>query len=133
MRKSIVLNKRIEDIEKIERFVETAGKEMELEPELLYKMNLILEEAFTNIVFYGFEGRNDADIKINLSSDNGRILLEIIDNGKAFNPLEVQSDAHSVLEDDTKIGGLGVLIIKKLSKELKYKRIDEKNHLIITL
>jgi serine/threonine-protein kinase RsbW len=133
MRKTIVIANNIEELKKIERFVELTGDEIELNGKTKYNLNLILEEVLTNIIFYGFDEGIRAEIVIEFEFTDNEVFVEIIDKGRPFNPLERNVDAHDDLSEDTRIGGLGILIIKKLSKEIEYKYIDGENHLLITI
>ena len=58
------------------------------------------------------------------------LTMEIIDNGRAFDPLTEtpEPDLDSVL-GDRPIGGLGVYLVKTFMDELLYRREDGRNHL----
>jgi anti-sigma regulatory factor (Ser/Thr protein kinase) len=58
-------------------------------------------------------------------------LIKIVDDAKAFNPLErTDPDVTQELES-RQIGGLGIFLVKKIMTEAEYFRKDNKNILIL--
>jgi len=52
-------------------------------------VGLAVEELATNCVSYDYDDSNDHTADILLSVDDGALRVEVIDDGRAFNPLEV--------------------------------------------
>ena len=99
-------------------------------PDLVFKLNLVIEELGVNIVNYsGAAG----DIEISLASDSERVIVEISDDGRPFNPLLDQDtpDVSAPL-GDRPIGGLGIHLVRSMVDEMRYSREDGKNKLAIT-
>ena len=92
-------------------------------------ISIIVEEAFVNISHYS--GSSFADVTIYKNDDFGYLLLE--DNGKPFNPLEKEENPYSQEDSATRIGGLGILLIKEMSQGVYYEYKDNKNRLLIKL
>jgi len=63
--------------------------------------------------------------------DRHEFVMTIIDTGVAFNPLDINNNPISDDESTQRIGGLGILIVKKIMTEVVYDRINDKN--ILTL
>ena len=100
-------------------------------PDMSFQVELALEEICVNIVNYGFEGDGDDHaIEIVVDSEPDSLTMEIIDNGRAFDPLTEtpEPDLDSALSDRP-IGGLGVHLVKSFMDELLYRREDGRNHL----
>ena len=95
------------------------------------KINLVLEELFTNIVSYGFSDSSEHQIQFNITHENGKLTIQIEDDGIPFNPVDaLDPDCECILEE-RKIGGLGIHIIKKLMDDVLYQRCGERNVLIL--
>ncbi len=126
------IENKIENLDKVARFVEEFGDINALEPKTIFELNLVLDELVTNIISYGY---NDdlvhmIDIIINKKSDV--IELQLIDDGREFNPLKKEDvDLNTSLQDKT-IGGLGIHLVKQKTDELSYERKENKNILFIT-
>lgn len=108
--------------EQLEVFCEQHGVSMNT----LMALNLSLEEAVTNVINYGFDG-GDHVIDVELVVADGAVLATITDDGKEYNPLARQDpDVNAPLEE-RRIGGLGVLLVKKLMDEVTYARHGGRN------
>jgi anti-sigma regulatory factor (Ser/Thr protein kinase) len=114
----------------VRRFCESIG----LSSKDLFQITLVIDELFTNIVSYGFkdsEDKNNHAVCIELSLNRNILEIRIEDDGIAFNPLKLaQPDLQCPLEE-REIGGLGVLLVKKLMDEVQYQRHDNKNVIIL--
>ncbi len=69
-------------------------------------------------------------IEFILSQEKNCILLKFIDNGISFNPTKDKElfDPHKFMKNK-KRNGLGIHMIYKMTDEVSYKRIDDRNHL----
>ena len=95
-------------------------------------MNLALEEIVANIISYGFEDEQDADIRVGLCLAQGELRAEVQDNGKAFNPLEMPPpDTEQPLEQRS-VGGLGLHLVRTLDgRSGLHQRQDNRNILAL--
>ena len=119
-----------DQLELIPAAVEEFAERDNWPPDLVFKLNLVLEELGVNIVNYsGATG----DIEISLASNSERVTVEISDNGRPFNPLLDQDtpDVSAPL-GDRPIGGLGIHLVRSMMDEMRYSREDGKNKLAIT-
>jgi len=91
---------------------------------------IALDEVLTNIVDYGEAPVAEGGIEVALELDPSALHAEIIDGGKAFDPLSSAPppDLDSALEDRP-IGGLGVHLVSTLMDEVTYQRSAGHNHL----
>ncbi len=117
-------------LEQIPAAVEEFAERDNWPPDLVFKLNLALEELGVNIVNYsGATG----EIEISLASDGETVTIEIADNGRPFNPLaEPATPDISAPLDERPIGGLGVHLVRSMMDELSYSREDGMNRLAMT-
>jgi serine/threonine-protein kinase RsbW/sigma-B regulation protein RsbU (phosphoserine phosphatase) len=100
-------------------------------PGALMALNLALEEIVTNVISYGYEDGGSHEIDLELLLDNGMVQATVADDGKAYDPLQRQDpDVEAPLEERN-IGGLGVLLVKRLMDDVTYARTDGRNVLTI--
>ena len=93
------------------------------------EINIIFDEIINNYITY--EKDIDLIIEINIELNNDLLIIEFINNGNEFNPLLLKDNYIEEYSSDLKLGGFGTSIVKSLSNKIDYKRIDNKNHLII--
>ena len=74
------------------------------------KVDLIVEEIFTNIVNYS----KTEFITVNANYENSTLEIEFIDNGIQFNPILQKEHKIPNSIDEAEIGGLGIFLTKKL-------------------
>ena len=119
-----------EQLELIPAAVEEFAERDNWPPDLVFKLNLVLEELGVNIVNYsGATG----DIEISLASDADSVTVEIADDGRPFNPLaDLISPDISAPLGDRPIGGLGFHLVRSMMDEMRYSREGGKNKLAMT-
>jgi len=101
--------------------------------QLIFCLNVCLEEMLTNIVKYAYEAEGKHEIEVCLEIKNKIITLKIIDDGHEFNPLEHKTpNIHSDIRH-RKIGGIGIFLTCKMSNQMTYKRKHNKNIINISL
>jgi len=90
-------------------------------------LNIAIDDLVNNIISYGMEEGVDQSIEINCAYMDNRLLLEVIDTGKPFNPFEqLKADTSSSIEE-REMGGLGRLLVKELMDDVDYDRQKNKN------
>ena len=93
---------------------------------------IIMDEIVSNIV--RCSGASAFTIICEHKYPDGVVAMTFIDDGKAFNPLmEIADPDITASVEDRKIGGLGLFMVKKMSKSLEYRREGDRNILSVTL
>lgn len=112
--------------------IEQFCDENNVDKEFKNKLLVVADELYSNIVKYGYEDKGGPVFtRLLFNKDKNEFVITIIDKAPAFNPLEVN---NSPLEGDVasqKIGGLGILIVKRIMTEYAYDRINNKNILVL--
>ena len=116
---------------RITSHVEEIGERDDWPPRLVYLVDLTLEELGLNALTHGREHGLD-ELSIAVKSDTDNIVIELQDNGDAFDPLTDAPvpDPDAPLEARP-IGGLGIYLIRKMVNEAHYVRRDELNCLTL--
>ena len=131
MEKSIILANDISEIARLNEFVEEIGNDFSLLPEVIFNLNLVLEEAVVNIINYAYPKEEHEKIYLSAKLHNDSIILVLTDTGKEFDPTMVPDTDITLSADERPIGGLGIFLIRQIMNEVKYERIDGKN--VLTL
>jgi serine/threonine-protein kinase RsbW len=91
-----------------------------LDDRVINRIEVILEELVGNVVRHGAV---DA-IALDVLARPDEIELAVEDDGPEFNPLELTSPARFTTLEEAELGGLGVPLIRRLSRSVRYGRID---------
>ena len=120
-----------EELDGITSAVEAFSADEDWSTDLLFRINLVIEELVLNIIDYGYDD-NDHEIELNFNSDANSVTIDITDEGRAFDPLNdaPEPDIDSPLED-RHVGGLGVYLARTMMDELTYRRENSRNHLTL--
>jgi serine/threonine-protein kinase RsbW len=102
-----------------------------IHPDTEFKIDLALEEVFTNIVRYGYDDNHPHQIVVRLKGGHDSVRISIEDDARPFNPLlapEVDVDAPVA---ERRIGGLGIHLVRNLMDQVGYQRRPIGNRLIL--
>ena len=128
---SITISNRRAEIEKVAEFIETFGATHGLSPEIIFKVNLALDEVVTNIIAYAYDDEADHQIAISVALDGQAMSIRVEDEGLAFNPLDAPVPNLKLGIDERPIGGLGVHIVRSVMDALEYHREGRRNIFIM--
>ncbi|OJV23352.1 MAG: hypothetical protein BGO30_08640 [Bacteroidetes bacterium 41-46] len=129
--KSITVQSDIAQLQRINNWTEERLSRLGLPEELGNTVNLVIEEAFSNIVFYAYEPGDSEKIDLSLDCEGNMLVIELRDRGRAFDPTAKKDPDTTIPAEEREIGGLGIFLIKKLTDSVEYARIDGVNVLTI--
>ncbi|MBQ4419195.1 MAG: ATP-binding protein [Synergistaceae bacterium] len=115
-----------EDAAKLSRETISVLRDNGVEDSIAMKAGLALEEMTANLASYP-DNKRAADIDIRISNADGKIILAIRDNGRAFNPVEYSPSEESEYRTD------GIMLLKAIAKNIQYNRVLSLNQTIIEL
>jgi len=97
----------------------------------LFKVELVFEEAFTNIVRHGYDDGREHTVQTSIALAGDDVVLTFDDDGSAFNPLAVEAPAKPASLEAARLGGLGVMLMRKYAKRIEYAREAGRNRLTV--
>jgi serine/threonine-protein kinase RsbW len=132
MEQILPLQNRLTDLTRIEAALLALAETGALPDAMVAEVQLVLEEAFTNIVKYAHaDGRDDHPVQLRLHVAGGWLELELVDDGIAFDPFAQPVDQLNRPFAERSDGLMGVPLIKALVDEHHYARRADRNHLTL--
>ena len=131
MEKKLVLTNEIAEINKLALFIEELGETLNLTSELVFNLNLVLEEAVSNVIFYAYPKEEHQEIVLIAKMSNKSLIFVLTDSGKEFDPTQAPDTDVALSAEERKIGGLGIFLIRQIMNKVEYQRIEGKN--VLTL
>ena len=128
----IILTNSMSEIEKLPAVTVRLARRFGFDEACRNRLNLILEEALVNVIDYAYPKGESGEIELRILHDAaGKIIFRISDSGTPFDPtLGGNADIQADIEERP-IGGLGIFLIKNLSDNVSYSRVDGRNVLTI--
>lgn len=111
-----------ESMPKISAFAEKKLDEFGCPHEAKADLLVALDEILTNVCSYS--GSPKVALQIELARDPKAARFTVIDSGSPWNPLEHLDPDITLSADEREIGGLGILMVKKLMDDVSYRRED---------
>ena len=128
--RALTVDAKQENLGEVTAFAEAFLEENDCPPKALVQLGIVIDEVFSNIASYAYEGgEGKAEIRIFKTDDE--ITLVFTDEGIAFDPLAKEDPDVTLSAEDRPIGGLGIFIVKKSMDDVSYKRENGKNMLTI--
>ena len=96
---------------------------------LSYETLLVaIEEIFVNITSYAYQGKPGKAVFEIEYIDKNRVRVQFSDSGEPFDPLEFDSNKKAESNLQSLIpGGLGIRLVKRITKNLSYHYENGKN------
>ena len=131
MEKTLILKNDIAEISRLAEFVENLGEEFMLTPDLVFNLNLVLEEAVSNVILYAYPKEEHEIITLSAKKDGNMLIFVLTDSGKEFDPTQIPDADVTLSAEEREIGGLGIFLIRQIMNTVEYQRIEGRN--VLTL
>lgn len=94
-------------------------------------VSLAIEELATNWIKYGCRHGASHFMEFDLRLVGEQLSVQARDDGAPFNPLDVPLPSTTLPAEDREVGGLGILLLRKMADHMSYEHRDGCN--ILTL
>jgi serine/threonine-protein kinase RsbW len=111
---------RMESLTAILTYTRHCIEEASLKEPVAGRIELVLEELFTNTVMHGYSQERDESVWLRIEQRGQTMIVEYSDAAPPYDPMQ----HHTNLEldnDDRPEGGLGILIARRLSDRMDYR------------
>ena len=104
---------------------------LQMDPAVLYGVELILEETLMNVIWHAYTDDGEHLIELGVKVDAQDVVMHFADDGRHFDPLQaVQAPPPSSIGDAVP-GGLGLKLVKEYARSVTYDRNGGRNELTI--
>jgi serine/threonine-protein kinase RsbW len=111
-------------------FVGAAASASGFDDRTSHACQLAVCEAVENIIQHGYQG-DPGEIDVTVRSTPGAMTVEIVDQAPAFDPTRYPVDPSASLRD-ARVGGRGLLMIRRVMDDISYERRGRQNILRLT-
>lgn len=89
---------------------------------------LAVDEAISNVVQHGYSGRRGV-ITLRVSEQGRDIIIDLVDHGMPFDPMQAPEPDLSGPLDRREAGGMGIHLMRKMMDAIHYRRQGQENTL----
>ena len=123
---------KIENIPSALKVVEQFCDEQKVIADFKNNLLVVADELYSNIVKHGYNNQGgEVFTRLLFNKDKNEFVMTVIDRAHPFNQLEVNNSPVIGSAEKTQVGGLGILIVKKIMSQYAYDRINNKNILVL--
>ena len=119
MEKQILVSSKIENLRKVEKFVDEISAECSLNSELYGNVLIATLEGVNNAIVHGNKLKENLDVKISASFVNNVLAITIEDTGPGFDYKNIPDPTAP--ENIENVSGRGIFLMEKLSDNLIFK------------
>ena len=114
-------------------FVNTQLKELGCSDRIRIQVDVAIDEIFGNIARYAYDPETgSATVCVDVEEDPLCVIITFIDQGKPYDPLSAEiKDTTSLPAAERPIGGLGLIMVKKIMDDISYSYQNGQNILTI--
>ncbi len=121
-----------DNLGRFQEFILDIARQHQAPPDVLLKIEMVLEEVLLNIINHAYYGEGTGFIKTGCRfSDDGMFIIRVIDQGIPFDPSSRPDPDTSLAVEDRDIGGLGIFLVRQMSDQVEHQRADGQNILQI--
>jgi anti-sigma regulatory factor (Ser/Thr protein kinase) len=103
-----------------------------LAPEVVRSVQVALDEVLSNSVHHGYRDRGEGHrIEVRLQIEKGVLAVTIQDDAPPFDPLAAPLPDTTRTLAARPVGGLGILLTRRLMDAVKYERARGRNRLLL--
>jgi|SRR5688572_6329941 serine/threonine-protein kinase RsbW len=124
---------RASELRRIGTFLNDFCTRLDIGREHCLRLNLVVEELFTNTVRHGHRGDTDAPVWVSLVDGPREVHVTYEDTAPPFNPYALFANTPDTTLSLRKLGGLGVLLTRELASSRDYAYLFGRNRIRLTL
>lgn len=123
----------VNELEQVQSFVRQELEKYGCSEAVAMQLEMAVEEIFVNIAHYAYnpKGSGTVTISCGLQEDLMQVVIQFLDKGTPYNPLEKQDPDVTLDAGEREIGGLGIFMVKKSMDQVDYTYENGKNILTI--
>ncbi len=119
------------ELERLATWTDDFGRSAQLPPNLLFAIQLCIEEAVANIIMYSGAAEERQDVAVELVQSGIDVLAIIEDGGRSFDPTAVPPHRKPASIEEAPVGELGIHLMRSFASEMHYERRDGRNRLTL--
>lgn len=129
--RSIAITADLSQLECLASWADEFGQSAQLSPDLVFAIQLCVEEAVANVVMHSGAAEARQDLRVELIQLGGEVLAIVEDSGRSFDPTTAPARRKPDSLEDAAIGEFGIQLMRSFTEEMRYERRNGRNRLTL--
>ena len=125
---SLQVRNDVAELSRLGAWVEAWAMQHGVADETAQRIDLCATEMVTNVMTHGDCAAPARAIDLRVAAEGDNLVLDIVDDGVAFDPTLAPLSAPVTMDSD-RVGGWGMRIVRNLSDEVRYRHAEGRNRL----
>lgn len=109
----------LENLKEVRSYIDRVGARLGVSESALGDLRLVVDEAVTNVVLYGYED-SEGIVEVQMQGDGDAVVIRIRDRAKTFDPSHISDPQLDTALKDRSLGGMGIFLIRKMTDEAEF-------------
>jgi serine/threonine-protein kinase RsbW len=131
IKRSLTVPGRFEYLATIADFISEAGRDAGFDQDLIFHVQMAVDEACSNVIEHAYQGQDKGDITLCCDCNGEEWIITIYDTGRSFDPSLVPEPNLNANLDDIKTGGLGLYFMRQLMDEVEFSFDQERGNKLL--
>jgi anti-sigma regulatory factor (Ser/Thr protein kinase) len=131
-RLELVIGNRPEELARVAARLDDLAARRGLPVDAVADMHVALEEILANVLSHAYDDEAAHEIRVSFGVYADALEAAVEDDGRPFDPLTIPPPDLSSPLAEREVGGLGIHLVRKLMSEVTYRRIGDRNRLVLT-
>jgi len=127
----LVIDSRLSELRRASEMVDSFAARHGLAEEDANAIHVVVDEILSNSIRHGLGGTPSHAIAVTLELSKDEIVVEVEDDGVAYDPTKAQAPVLAGTLDARSEGGLGIVLVRALTNSIEYRRVAGRNHLVL--
>jgi anti-sigma regulatory factor (Ser/Thr protein kinase) len=127
----MVIPAELAELERLANWAEEFGRSTKLHADLLFAIQLCIEEAVANIIMYSGAAEQRQEVAVELVQTGTDVLAIIEDGGRSFDPTAMPPRRKPASLEEAPVGDLGIHLMRSFATDMHYERRDGRNRLTL--
>jgi serine/threonine-protein kinase RsbW len=111
---------KLENLSEIRSFVRERATELDVDPDIIPDVLLAVDEAATNVVVHGYQGREGV-IEIEVLREGDALVIRLRDEAEPFDPTSIPPPDLAAPVEERALGKMGVYLVRRVMDEMSHR------------
>lgn len=129
--RSIAIPADLAQLARLASWTDEFGHTARLSADLLFAIQLCIEEAVANVIMYSGAAENHQDLMVELIQSGDEVRAIVEDSGRSFDPTTVPPRRKASSIEEASVGEFGIQLMRSFTDEMRYERRNGRNRLTL--